>query len=219
MRGPLILLVLLVCSCAVSCLYPGSPISLSQVIHTKPVEYYSSLIGSKWVYEEEGEPGSTRLDVSTAVTECDRAKYVTIMFEKKGKLVPSEEIKVSPEGVFRVGNVGKKLQFPTCLLKLPCRVEETWENDVSEVQSPLMKEGCNEVMTNKGLEIISVPAGVYCAMRVDCVDPINNSCVMAGWFSGKSTTWFAPEIGIVKQKIDSHVWVLKSFSPGQKASQ
>jgi hypothetical protein len=202
------------CFCTISCLYPGSPFS-TQLIPTTPVDYYSCLVGSKWVYEYKGSK-EVQTYIVTAVSEGGGTKYVTVMQEEKGEIAPFEEIIVCAQGVFRVGSDGKKDEFPCCLLKLPERTGETWENEISDGRYPPMIKGRNEVMTNKGLEFVRVPAGIYRAIRIDCVDPVEFPVCLCGIpFTGKSSTWFAPDVGIVKQMVECSERVLISFTPGK----
>jgi len=199
---------LLVSLATVSCLYPGidAPIP-TLLIPTESACYYSCLVGSKWVYELKGVEG-VETYVVTTVREAEGAKYVTVMKEGKEKFVPFEEVKVSAQGLVRVGSDEKKDEFPICWLKLPIKPGERWDDPRST--------GLNAVITCRGLEYVKVPAGIYRAIRVDYVEPIP-PCIIGVCPSGKSTIWFAPDVGIVKRKSDHDgEFVLKSFTPGKE---
>lgn len=208
--------ILLLCLCSVSCLAPGSSMQ-SQFLPSKTDAFYPCLVGSKWSYEQRG---SAKLfdDYTIDSVEVDHSEIETTIITvlaaayKKGG---NEEIKVTPNGVFLTVSNGRRLNLTYCVLKFPIRPGESWENGMKYcTEQTGVQVGVEHVMTNKGWELIAVPAGMYWAIRVDCINP-DEVPLCRGPDAGLSSTWYAPGVGIVKYKDTYTDCVLKSFTPGK----
>ena len=163
--------------------------------------YYPTAKGAKWVYDVNG------ADTPQVVTGVEKKGGATVVSVERrtnleGRPVVTAKVAVSDEGLYQVEADGRALDPPWCLLKLPHRPGNKWKNTGED-------PGQTETRTGFGPEEVEVPAGKYKAIRVES----------EALFEGKlyrSTTWFAPGVGLVKfVHHDGEVHVLKSFTPGK----
>src|SRR5262249_31734478 len=121
-----------------------------------------------------------------------------------GQRLPFQKVSVSDRGLFMVWAYGKECQPPVCLLRLPHRPGEHWENLSTLADMPF-----RELAEASGPEPVAMPAGTFRAFRVD-------SRAGAG-FGGswvRTTAWYAPGVGLVKKVSGGEVSTLQSFTPG-----
>src|SRR5262245_49448287 len=82
--------------------------------------------GTTWVYK------NTSFEVVhllNRVEKKDGGVVLTIESEEKGaRLAPVERLHLSDKGLFKVESLGKKLDEPRCLLKLPHKVGQKWDS-------------------------------------------------------------------------------------------
>jgi hypothetical protein len=167
--------------------------------------YHPIKVGAKSVMEMsvDGAGGfaGSRLETVETVTGVevkDGTYRVTVERESKGKNFVAV-IEVSAKGVFRVATNGKDLTEPVALIKLPAKPGDTWKT--ASGTATVGKE-----------EEIEVPAGKYKAIPVTTEQEIGGRTL-------KTTTWLAPEVGVVKRTGTVNdittVYALKSFTPGK----
>lgn len=175
--------------------------------------YYPTTVGAKWVYKE-GERGWTRewAEVITAVEEQDDGKVVTVKrVGNDGVEVESLKVAVSGQGVFRLESMGHKDAPPICWLKLPTKPGAVWEY--------AWPQGPTERTRTFAPELVEVPAGTYRAIPIEVEiswGPDRPPGVSSGLGSSgvRVIRWFAPGVGIVKQRGSNYEQVLMSFTPG-----
>src|SRR5262245_32909807 len=187
MARPLAILLLLFATLAA----PAAPALKS----TGPALYYPTTVGTRWVYEYRGIENTT---VVTRIEEKEGAFLVDVAEESDKRETPSQQIRVSGEGVFRLSIAGTTLQNPECLLKLPHKDGQEWEVNLGP------KFGGYAKLTAVGRETVETPAGKFETIKVQRVG------------SDSATYWFAEEVGLVRITMDKWESVLKSFTPGKK---
>jgi len=160
-----------------------------------PALYYPTTVGAKWVYQD---PGAEKTFVVSRVEEKDGAFVVDVAEGPDGREVLCQQMRVSPEGVFRLSVAGTKYPNPECLLKLPHKDGQEWEFDLGDANGGAAK------LTAVGRETVETPAGKFDAIKIERVG------------NTPATYWFAEGVGLVK--VTSGKWerVLKSFIPGKK---
>jgi hypothetical protein len=160
-----------------------------------PALYYPTTVGARWVYEYRGIESTT---VVTRVVEKDGVFLVDVAQVSDKRETPSQQMRVSGDGVFRLSIAGTALQNPECLLKLPHKDGHEWEVDMGP------NLGSTAKLTAVARETVETPAGKFEAIRVERVG------------DNAATYWFAEGIGLVKYIHGESEGVLKSFSPGKK---
>ena len=157
----------------------------------KPVLYYPTTVGTKWVYQYEGS-GEVVQTAITAAEEKDGAVVLTIGLVTGDKADPYWKVLVSPKGLFQGDGGLAEEKFPHPLLTLPIKPGEKLEVTGKPTRTVV------------GIEEVEVPAGKYQAARVE---------------SEGLTEWFAPGVGCVKTvrgpKTAEITTVLKAFIPGK----
>jgi hypothetical protein len=177
-------------------------------LKNKPAAYYyATTVGDTFVYEtKSGLRNSERTEKVESVQEKDGELIVTTVRTLSGKELPGSKVKVSDKGLIRLAAPTKGSTEPLILIKLPAKAGETWE---TKVEGPIQKYVSKMV----GEEEVVVPAGKYKALRVEMT-------YMSGGEEVKTTSWYAPGIGMVKAVLQfgtsESVQELKSFTPGKK---
>ncbi len=174
----------------------------------KPVLYFPTKVGAKWVYEFEG--GSTYADVVTEVEEGkDEALLVSVGHQfDNGEVFITHKYELSPKGLFAVALELNAYDPPICLFKLPFKASEKWENK-TKLGGEAVNHGARRVI---GIEKVEVPAGKFEAIGVEywpSVKPEEKAI--------RHLEWYAPDIGMVKLEstVKEYNRVLKSFKPGK----
>ena len=175
----------------------------------KEVYYYPTQKGAKWVSDWEGKE---RTFVITAVEDKDGAKVVSVAeVLTGGKEVPHEQVAVSDKGILRLA-WGKPFDTPLWVLKVPAKAGEVAAFDIPAEPGVIPESGTK---TAHGPEKVEVPAGAYLAWRVETEVTARGGVPLQP--PHRSTTWFAPGVGVVKWVIgDGKSRVLKSFTPGKE---
>lgn len=171
-----------------------------------PPLYFPTKVGTKWVYQAEGEKKES-VEVVMEVAEKDGAKLVRIGYESKAKMIFDHTISVSEKGLCIIDSQISPLDEPFWLLKLPHKANNKWD----VVVAPTVFDPLKGTALADGPEKVDVPAGKFEAIRVKTVLQYDNGQLQI-------TTWYAQQVGKVKEVKDGvikSVEVLKSFSPGK----
>jgi hypothetical protein len=160
-----------------------------------PVPYFVTQRGARLVYQVRDEE---KVAVVAAVEKKDGATVVTVHeVLRDGRTVPDEVVVVSEKGLFRVGFWGQKLSEPRCFLKLPFKPGDKWD----------LIDGVKA--TSVGEEEVTVAAGKWRALRVDCEVSGPNGV-------SRFSHWYGPGVGLIKVVMDGEERrSLKSFTPGR----
>src|SRR5262245_37295786 len=140
-----------------------------------PALYYPTTVGARWVYQN---PGAESTFVVTRVEEKEGAFLVDIAIVADGRETPTQQMRISAEGVFRVNIGGTTLPSPECLLKLPHKDGQEWEFDLGDANGGAAK------LTAVRRESIETPAGKFETIKIERVG------------SNAATYWFAEEVGL-----------------------
>jgi hypothetical protein len=155
----------------------------------KPPDYYPLKAGTKWTYEVD--PGNgQKVQVTNQITKIETidgkelARLETVV---NGMVAATEHLESTSKGVFRYRTNGLEVIPPVCVVQYPYKDGETWtaEPKIGPQQLKLSFKSGKE-------EDISVAAGKYKAVSVNVESDVNGVKI-------NSTTWHAPDVGIVKQ--------------------
>jgi hypothetical protein len=163
--------------------------------HKGPAWYYPTTVGARWTNQN---PGGESTFVVTRAEEKDGAVLVDLAIVQGGREVPTQQMRVSAEGVFRLSVGGTPFPTPECLLKLPHKDGQEWEFDLGPHFGGVAK------LTAVRREPVETPAGRFDCIRVERVG------------GSAATYWFAEGVGLVKAASGTWEHVLKSFTPGKK---
>lgn len=194
-----IAIALLLCAAAVPTLLRSAPIPGDKAKEL----YYPTRVGARWVYQTQR---GDKVEEVVAVKSGKNGTYlVTVGFSKQGEVVPDYVISVSEQGFCIVSYTLAELTEPFWMLKLPHNKEDSWK-------PVLAAEGWSKVVGSakaSGPETVEVPASKFQAIRVEMDVP------HPGGRLAKTTFWYAPGVGKIKERRGSVVDVLKSFEPGK----
>lgn len=155
--------------------------------------YFPIHVGTKWVYDENGKKKFE--ETVTAVEKKNERYLVTVatIDHQAQEATFASQYEVSSAGIFKVADgleapeTSTKFDPPHCVLKLPHKVGEKW--DEGEDDGP--------IVAGK-METVKVPAGTFEAIRLD---------------RGKRYTWwFAVSYGMVKYRTGDFTYEMKSFT-------
>jgi hypothetical protein len=171
------------------------------------VPYFPTKAGAKWVYADGGT--EDRVVLLSDVESKGGATVLTLVTREPGdKTAPHEKLRISEKGVFQTEALGKAVDPPRCVLKLPVTKGQKWEES--------SKEDGLEIKTTYtafGPEDVEVPAGKFKAIRVE-LETVFTSPNGTKSVGHRLTEWYAPGVGCIKQVGGEAVTVLKSFTPG-----
>lgn len=151
------------------------------------VDYLPLKVGNSWTYKVEF--GGQNLSISQKVSKIEKKNnqdVASIDSDFGGQMI-TEQTSSTDKGVFRYSFQGINVDPPIQALKLPAKKGETWDAKFS-----IMGQDLTAKMKTEGEEDVTVPAGKYKAVIVAM-----DMEIMGQMISAKS--WFAPNVGIVKQ--------------------
>ncbi|MBN9523600.1 hypothetical protein J0H58_34665 [bacterium] len=163
---------------------------------------FPTAVGTRWVYRDAPQEWSETI---TAAEKRSGATVITI--EKKilkagGPGVSTLKVEVSNRGVIRVEVNGQKDDIRHYWLKLPAEPGTEWRET--------WPQGSTVRTRVSNLERITVPAGTYQAIPVEAESKHPAEVVAI-----RTTSWYAPGVGLVKQDGGSYEILLTSFTPGR----
>jgi len=184
---------------------------VSQVAQDKKKlpDYYPLKAGTKWTYDVDAGAGQ-KVQVTNQIAKIEMidgkslARLETVV---NGMVVATEHLANTAKGVFRHRAQGADAVPPVCVVKYPFTEGEKWESETTIGPQHLkmsMLSGKNEEVT--------VPAGKYKTVTVVVETSVNGTKI-------NSTSWFARDVGIVKQVTELGDKVIKlelaKFEAGQ----
>lgn len=167
----------------------------------RPALYFPTQVGTRWIYQESD--GRERTEAVTAVEERGSAKLVTVSREIDGAWVPLANYAVSERGVCLTRYFIEHFDPPQTLLKSPFDPGLKWQ-ELIHYQPGNLKWS----YTVRGTEQITIPPGTFAAVRVDAENRTETGIAIT-----RLSWWFAPNIGIVQERVDGRLRVMKSFAP------
>jgi hypothetical protein len=152
---------------------------------TKDTPFFPLKVGTVWVYRDGSEKVTVRVLRHEAVGEVRCAVLQTT----RGDVTTTEHVATQPDGVYRYQADREVLTIPICLLKLPAALGTSWQ--VSSTAAGLEVTGTFTL----GAEVVTVPAGKFKTVTAVSKD------LRVGASKMTMTTWFAPNVGMVKQEV------------------
>jgi hypothetical protein len=174
--------------------------------------YFPLRVGTTWHYKGGDSKFQIRVAAHEKVGDVMAAKLETV---KDGKVIAIEHIRVTNDALVRLDvayfdgdkKVQETAQPPIQLLRLPPKKGESFMVD-SKVNDRVYK-GTFKISEAE----ITVPAGMYKTFVVEGLD------VEAEGIKAAMTTWYAENVGIVKQKVSAadstREYELEKFEAGK----
>jgi len=164
----------------------GSTSALHAQGTVKETPFYPLKVGTKWEYKAGDQRFTMRVTKHENLGEIPCAVVETVSDEK---VVATEYIYVTEDGVYRASFNGQKADPPVCFLKLPPKKDEKPWTVSSKLGSETVK-----ATFKMGQEDVTVPAATYknafTSESKDC--KVNDT-------EFQFTYWFAEGVGMVKQ--------------------
>lgn len=156
----------------------------------KPESYYPLTPGNEWHYA--GKVGNKDLKMvfrAAELEDIDGVKLIRLETLIDGKTAANEHLGHSDKGLFRHRFNGLKVDPPFMLVRYPINKGDTWKSNV--------KSGGEiaETTSTVGEETVTVPLGKFKTVKVTVAGSANGIDI-------KTTYWFAPDVGMVKQTLD-----------------
>jgi hypothetical protein len=152
-------------------------------------DYYPLKAGTKWTYELDAGNGQ-KVQLTNQIVKIetiDGQSLARIESVVNGMVAATEHLASTPKGVFRHRVNGVEVKPPVCIMKYPFKEGESWvaEPMVGPQQLKMsIRSGSNEEVTS--------PSGKYKTVTVVVETSVNGVKL-------NSTSWHAPDVGIVKQ--------------------
>ena len=188
-------------------LAPAAPVP-KHLVPEEPL-YHPVKKGTRWVYTDND------IERVYEIADVKPAKHggsiVTVEAVRDTGRVLEEKLEVSPRGLVRLEHLGAPSASPVCLLRCPLETDKGWpfRTDRAVPNGPYVQG----TMTAAGTEDVTVPAGKYSAVRVELRAKIILDDKPAHDLN--ITTWYAPDVGIIKQTSPGWKKELKSFTLGK----
>jgi hypothetical protein len=164
-------------------------------------------VGDEWDYRMWGF-GSSHVNtyVISHVKEQDGQVLCTVSRKKADdELKFYQRLAVFDGGLTELEHVGSKSRSPRCLLRIPHRPGETWE----ETYTRQPGDQVNVRYTVGRLRRLEVPAGTYDTIPVEAVFQFPDPMTL--------TSWYAAGVGLVQEAIGGEVvGHLEAFRPSQE---
>lgn len=157
----------------------------------KAADYYPLAVGTKWHYEiENGNGQKVQLVYQIAKLERIEGRELARLeiIARGQKTQYTEHLHSDAAGVYRDRMHNLDFSPPLCLIKYPVKTGERWTSEFTAGGHRMKVEG-----TAGPAEEVKVPAGKFRA--IPCSLTISD-----GKDSSTTINWFAPGVGIVKQK-------------------
>ncbi len=154
------------------------------------VPYYPLSIGTTWTYKT-GEGNHFVMKVTKEEKVGDvPCMRIDLLEGKPLKEVGHEMISVTSDGVYRNAFSSAVPDKPVRILKLPLKAGDSWTIDGKALGDPF--KGKFTVGEERQIE---VPAGKYKAF------PITSEDLDASGLLASTTSWYARDVGLIKQEI------------------
>ncbi len=168
-----------------------------------PPDYYPLKVGNAWQYRV----GKDQVTVRVAKEEQAEKETVAVLETSGGGKALTERVSAQKDGLYRLTAEDMEIRPALCFLKLPFKAGDTWTVKGSAGDLPV------EGTFTAAEEEVAVPAGKYRTATATCPDLRIGKARMALKY------WFAPGVGMVKQRLqigDRVVLVeLEKFTPAK----
>ncbi len=171
-------------------------------------DYYPLRPGARWDYRVKvgGEVQGAISEVVAGIETVNNVPLVRLETQVKGKIVSSEHLRVTKDGVYRHRIGGVEMKFPVPVLRYPVKANDSWELATMVGQQTIK----GKVTTR--FEDVEVPLGKFKAFVTDVKAEADGQAI-------HSTIWFAEGVGKIKQTLDlgaaQITFELEKFTPGK----
>lgn len=159
-----------------------------------PDDYYPLEVGNTWTFKVSGQEDRFTIKVA-AIEKVGDYECYRLEATLRDKLVGTEHLLSAKNGIFRVRTDKDDVVPPVCILQLPSPKGSAWKGDYKLGG----KAASASFVTDT--ETITVPAGNFNAISVQA--ELNE-----GGGRVRTTIWFAPNVGVVKQTLEEGKRVL-----------
>jgi len=123
-------------------------------------DYYPLLPGTRWEYRVQvgGETKGSITEVVAAIETINNLPLARLESQVQGKVVATEHLRATPQGVFRHRAQGSEVKVPVPVLRYPVKANDSWEFDTSIGQERVK----GKVSTR--FEEVEVPLGKFKAL-------------------------------------------------------
>ncbi len=154
-------------------------------------EYYPLRAGATWEYQA---TGGKKFSIKVSGLEKKGTDVCArLLGIDSSNKETSEDVTIKADGVYRCAYNDNVLDPTLRFVKLPLKLGEEWDIEARLFNSPLKGKG---KIADKE-EMVKVPAGDYNCIRCDTTLETNN-------FKFLVTYYFAKDVGIVKQVLDTN---------------
>ncbi|GBD35898.1 hypothetical protein HRbin36_01013 [bacterium HR36] len=168
-----------------------SPGAWSQPGPGGKADYYPLPVGSRWDFRVkvgDDVQGSISEVVAAAETIND-VPLVRLEAQVKGKVVATEHLRATPQGVYRYRAQGVEAKPPFLVLRYPVKPGDSWEAETQVGKQKL------KAKVKTRFEEVVVPVGKFKAFATEIDMQIDGQPL-------KTTVWFVQGVGKVKQTLD-----------------
>ena len=155
----------------------------------KQPDYYPLRVGTKWTYEINAGAGRKSLVTNqiTMIETIGGKSLARLEAVVNGKVIGTEHLSSTPEGVFRHRLNKDDLNPPACIIKYPHKEGERWG-----INTTVGAEQLRLDFQSGKSEPVELPSGRYQTISVIAQTDAQGTHIAA-------TSWYAPEIGMVRQ--------------------
>ncbi|HMF20456.1 MAG TPA: hypothetical protein VKE98_24815 [Gemmataceae bacterium] len=176
---------------------------------SKTPNYYPLTVGNEWTFQVTA--GGNTAQAVSRIVKMETINEVPLAYLEasvKGKVVATEHLRQTKEGVFRYRNNRQEITPPFCLVKYPVKSGSKWSGDIA------IGNDKGKYYSEAIEETVEVKAGKFKAMRVSVKVESPKQGVVT------TTYWFVPDIGFVRQTVDTGrlnvVMELEKFQAAKK---
>jgi len=152
--------------------------------------YLPLKVGNTWNYEVKA--GGMEIAASQKVTKIEKKDgkdVATIETTIAGQSI-NEQMSSTEKGIYRHSYQGVDVDPPILIMQLPVKKGDTWTSKFK-----IMGQELSASMKTEGEEKVTVPAGKYDAVVISMEMELMGQKIT-------SKSWFAPNVGIVKQQFN-----------------
>jgi hypothetical protein len=158
----------------------------------KTPDYYPLQVGNSWSFRVKvgDQEGVVVSRVARIDKDADGKPLAVLEAESNGKVVASEHLRQTADGIFRYRNNGVEISPPLCLLKFPVKSGDKWDGPINSGK----EKGTFAAEAKE--EDVEVPAGKFKAIKVSIRLESMGQVVNTAY-------WFVADTGFVKQTVQT----------------
>ena len=151
--------------------------------------YYPLQAGNEWTFKVTvGGNSVTAISRIAKIEKIDDLSLSRLEASINDKIIATEHLNQTKEGIFRHRNNGQEITPPICLLKYPVKAGAKWEGPIT------VGKDAGKYAAEATEEEVEVPAGKFKALKVAIALESNKQKI-------NTTYWFVKDLGFVKQTV------------------